>query len=182
MINIKEIAKAVALEFRIPDIRIRKRSVENVNARMTYSYILRQLGYSYKEIGRSLGKDHSTVIHYVRRIKWYAQADAPLKKKFDSLCSTFIDGLLQDEDEDDGSNYIKREAEIIQNDLKNQINALKSEIKSLNLELSSAKGRQQFNEQDMERFENIFKVVKQRTRHGDEYKVFQKLNSMYNVI
>ena len=92
----------------------------------------------------------------------------------------FIDGV--EEEEDDGSNYIKREAEIIQNDLKNQINALKSEIKSLNLELSSAKGRQQFNEQDMERFENIFKVVKQRTRHGDEYKVFQKLNSMYNVI
>ena len=66
--------------------------------------------------------------------------------------------------------------------LKNEINALKSEIKRLNLELNSAKGRQQFNEQDMERFENIFKVVKQRTRHGDEYKVFQKLNSMYNVI
>ncbi len=180
MINIKEIAEAVALEFRIPDIRIRKRSVENVNARMTYSYILRQLGYSYKEIGRSLGKDHSTVIHYVRRIKWYAQADPPLKKNFDKLCAMFIDGV--EEEEDDGSNYIKREAEIIQNDLKNQINALKSEIKSLNLELSSAKGRQQFNEQDMERFENIFKVVKQRTRHGDEYKVFQKLNSMYNVI
>ena len=71
---------------------------------------------------------------------------------------------------------------IIENDLKNEINALKSEIKRLNLELNSAKGRQQFNEQDMERFENIFKVVKQRTRHGDEYKVFQKLNSMYNVI
>ena len=35
MINIKEIADAVALEFRIPDIRVRKRSQENVNARMT---------------------------------------------------------------------------------------------------------------------------------------------------
>ena len=93
MINIKEIAEAVGLEFEIPDIRIRKRNMENVNARMTYSYILRQLGYSYKEIGMSLGKDHSTVIHYVRRIKWYAQSDAPLKKKFDKLCAMFIDGV-----------------------------------------------------------------------------------------
>jgi len=181
MINIKEIAEAVALEFRIPDIRIRKRSVENVNARMTYSYILRQLGYSYKEIGRSLGKDHSTVIHYVRRIKWYAQSDAPLKKKFDKLCAMFIDGV-EEEEQNYSTHYATREAKIIENDLKNEINALKSEIKRLNLELNSAKGRQQFNEQDMERFENIFKVVKQRTRHGDEYKVFQKLNSMYNVI
>jgi len=181
MINIKEIAEAVALEFRIPDIRIRKRSVEKVNARMTYSYILRQLGYSYKEIGRSLGKDHSTVIHYVRRIKWYAQSDAPLKKKFDKLCAMFIDGV-EEEEQNYSTHYATREAKIIENDLKNEINALKSEIKRLNLELNSAKGRQQFNEQDMERFENIFKVVKQRTRHGDEYKVFQKLNSMYNVI
>jgi len=182
MINIKEIADAVALEFRIPDIRVRKRSQENVNARMTYSYILRQLGYSYKEIGMSIGKDHSTIIHYISRIMWYAQADPQLKKKFDRLCSTFIEGVLQEKDEDDGLNFIRREAKIIENDLKNQINTLKSEIKRLNLELSSTKDRQQFNEQDMKRFENIFKVVKQRTRHGDEYKVFQKLNSMYNVI
>ena len=181
MINIKEIAEAVGLEFQIPDIRIIKRNMENVNARMTYSYILRQLGYSYKEIGMSLGKDHSTVIHYVRRIKWYAQSDAPLKKKFDKLCAMFIDGV-EEEEQDYSTHYATREAKIIENDLKNEINALKSEIKRLNLELSSAKGRQQFNEQDMERFENIFKVVKQRTRHGDEYKVFQKLNSMYNVI
>jgi len=48
--------------------------------------------------------------------------------------------------------------------------------------LNSSLERPQFNEQDMKRFENIFKVIKQRTRHGDEYKVFQKLNSMYNVI
>jgi len=182
MINIKEIAEAVGLEFEIPDIRIRKRNMENVNARMTYSYILRQLGYSYADIGRSIGKDHSTVIHYIRRIKWYAQADAPLKKKFDKLCAMFIDGVEEEEEQNYSTHYATREAKIIENDLKNEINALKSEIKRLNLELNSAKGRQQFNEQDMERFENIFKVVKQRTRHGDEYKVFQKLNSMYNVI
>jgi len=175
MNDIKEVQKEICKEFIITDIRRSVRKKEYVNARMTYSYILRQHGYSYKKIGMSIGKDHSTIIHYVSNVEWYAKTDDLFKEKFDRMCNMFID--KKEEDKSIRINQSKREAE-----LKNEINILKSEIKTLNLKLNSSLDRPQFNEQDMKRFENIFKVIKQRTRHGDEYKVFQKLNSMYNVI
>lgn len=42
---------------------------DTIQARMVAAWILRQDGRSYPEIGRALGKDHSTVIHACRRIE-----------------------------------------------------------------------------------------------------------------
>lgn len=39
-----------------------------VKARMVAAWLLRQDGRSYPEIGQALGKDHSTIIHAVKRV------------------------------------------------------------------------------------------------------------------
>jgi chromosomal replication initiation ATPase DnaA len=40
-----------------------------VQARMVAAWLLRQDGRSYAEIGRALGKDHTTIMHACRRVE-----------------------------------------------------------------------------------------------------------------
>ena len=59
---------------------------------------------------------------------------------------------------------------------------MENRIKDLTSEVLEHRSTQKFNADDIDRFYNIFKLVKQRTKHGDEFKVFQKLNKIYDVI
>ena len=45
-----------------------ERGRDVVRARMVAAWLLRQDGRSYPEIGRALGKDHTTVMHAVKRV------------------------------------------------------------------------------------------------------------------
>jgi len=44
------------------------RGAEVVRARMFYFKIARMNGYTYKEIGKLVGKDHSTVVHHIQKL------------------------------------------------------------------------------------------------------------------
>lgn len=44
----------------------RKRDARTCTARHAFCYLARKEGYSYSEIGRFLGKKHSSVIHSVK--------------------------------------------------------------------------------------------------------------------
>jgi hypothetical protein len=80
------------------------------------------------------------------------------------------------------TNETLKYAELKEVELKNKINILENRIKDLTSELLEYRSTQKFNADDIDRFYNIFKLVKQRTKHGDEFKVFQKLNKLYDVI
>lgn len=58
----------------------RKRSI--VDARRAYSKILRDVGFSYEYIGESIGRDHSTIIHYVKSIENLLEYDSIFERKF----------------------------------------------------------------------------------------------------
>jgi hypothetical protein len=58
----------------------RKRSI--VDARRAYSKILRDVGFSYEYIGESVGRDHSTIIHYVKSIENLLEYDSIFERKF----------------------------------------------------------------------------------------------------
>ena len=58
----------------------RKRAI--VDARRAYSRILRDLGFSYEYIGDSLGRDHATIIHYVKSINDLLEYDSIFERKF----------------------------------------------------------------------------------------------------
>lgn len=64
------------------DIDVKCRNREVVDARKIYSKILRDKGYSYERIGSSIGKDHATIIHYVRNIEHLLAYDQLLKEKY----------------------------------------------------------------------------------------------------
>lgn len=60
--------------------KTRKRRI--VDARRAYAKILRDVGFSYEHIGDSIGKDHATIIHYVKSIDDLLQYDSIFEKKF----------------------------------------------------------------------------------------------------
>ncbi len=64
------------------DIDKRTRKRELVDARRAYSKILRDAGFSYQHIGDSIGKDHATVIHYIKTIDPLLKYDPVFQKKF----------------------------------------------------------------------------------------------------
>jgi hypothetical protein len=182
MNQIKELREHIEREFGIENLRERRRYNDIINARMIYSYILRGLGYTLTDIGKSLGKHHATIINYLDNMEGYLHNDPALRKKFDKVSNSFLgEGIAIDNDELTVDSRLKY-AELKELELKNRINILENRIKELTSEVLEHRSSHKFNSDDIDRFYNIFKLVKQRTKHGDEYKVFQKLNQMYDVI
>ena len=70
MINVAALLKEVCQEFRITHDRLisKQRSVRVVAARDIIIKCLRDDGWSYPEIGRLLNRDHSTIVHALKRI------------------------------------------------------------------------------------------------------------------
>ena len=66
--RVLELIDAVSAETGIPakQIRGRCRKAHIVRARQIVMYEARQLGLSYPQIARAMGKDHTTIIHGVR--------------------------------------------------------------------------------------------------------------------
>jgi predicted transcriptional regulator len=62
------------------DERSRQRNV--VDARRAYARILKDAGFSFQHIGDTLGKNHATVIHYVKSVDDLIRFDSIFEKKF----------------------------------------------------------------------------------------------------
>lgn len=182
MNQIKELREHVEREFGIDNLRERRRYNDIVNARMVYSYILRGLGYSLTDIGKSLGKHHATIINYLDNMDGYLKTDPVLRKKFDKVSRSFLGEEIEINNSALTMDATLKYAELKEVELKNKINILENRIKDLTSEVLEHRSTQKFNADDIDRFYNIFKLVKQKTKHGDEFKVFQKLNKLYDVI
>lgn len=56
-------------DYKKTSIETKRRNREIVQLRMTYCFIAKAMGYSYVKIAKSLGRDHSTIIHNVNNFK-----------------------------------------------------------------------------------------------------------------
>ena len=88
-LSVEEIVKKVSLHFniKVSDIKSAKRLKAVVLPRQIAMYISRQLtSSSYPEIGdRFGGKDHSTIIHAIRKIEKLMEEDFQLKSTIENL-------------------------------------------------------------------------------------------------
>jgi len=88
-LTVEEIVKKVSLHFniKVSDIKSAKRLKAVVLPRQIAMYISRQLtSSSYPEIGdRFGGKDHSTIIHAIRKIEKLMEEDFQLKSTIENL-------------------------------------------------------------------------------------------------
>jgi chromosomal replication initiation ATPase DnaA len=67
MIQLEEYARRLNMDVR--KITCKSRLSERVMARQVYWWHMRKNGYTYSEIARSCGWNHSTVLHGVKRVE-----------------------------------------------------------------------------------------------------------------
>lgn len=70
------------------DGKNRKRDV--VDARKVYSKILKEAGYSYELIGKTINKDHATILYYIRNLDSILMYDKILRDKYIACKNSFI--------------------------------------------------------------------------------------------
>lgn len=142
----------------------RKREV--VEARMMYTKIMkRYTKLSLTAIGKAIGKDHATIIHYLNNFTWLKKTDASFSTKFDLLTEMYDEfrtTWLEDIDyEDDRKVFF----------LEKTVAALKEQ-----------KDRYEKYLKKIERIDSIVQLIEQRTPKGEEEYVEGKINRMFNSI
>ena len=162
MQQLADIVKSVFNE----DVKDKIQRREIVDARMVFSKILRERGYTYASIGRFLKKDHSTIINYMRNI--YS-----LLTQVNGLMAKYIicrDLFLIDKE----VLYINKE----EKDNKLSIISLNNQIEKLILERESVTRM----ETKYKRIEDILSIIDKKTSNGKEKFILKKVNLMFNDI
>ncbi len=162
LIKLKEIVDGV---FGV-DITETNRQRRYVNARMVFSKIARQHFYVFHDIGRFLGRDHATIIHYMRVFDSYCLTDKNLRDNYISCLNCFSDESFD-------VSHIKTTDQ-----LKKEIISLKRQNNLLSSELVLCKAEKL---QD-ERVSEIISIIKERTRLGAEDLILRKLKIFYNGV
>tara|TARA_R110002126_G_scaffold4836_2_gene25033 strand:- start:2223 stop:2732 length:510 start_codon:yes stop_codon:yes gene_type:complete len=162
MQQLADIVKSVFDE----DVKDKIQRREIVDARMVFSKILRERGYTYASIGRFLKKDHSTIINYMRNV--YS-----LLTQVNGLMAKYIicrDLFLIDKE----VLYINKE----EKDNKLSIISLNNQIEKLILERENVTRM----ETKYKRIEDILSIIDKKTPNGKEKFILKKVNLMFNDI
>lgn len=113
------------------DIVSRTRRQDYVDGRMIYYKILRDLDYGYTPIGRTLHKDHSTVIHAVRAFDDVTTYDKELYNKYEVIKELILEGIHEPATQEDTYQQ-----------LMDKVIHLEKENKRLNLYIEELKTKQ----------------------------------------
>ena len=162
MQQLADIVKSVFNE----DVKDKIQRREIVDARMVFSKILRERGYTHASIGRFLKKDHSTIINYMRNID-------SLLTQVNGLMAKYIicrDLFLIDKE----VLYINKE----EKDNKLSIISLNNQIEKLILERENVTRM----ETKYKRIEDILSIIDKKTPNGKEKFILKKVNLMFNDI
>lgn len=85
-----ESLKQIVNEIFLVDIDDNSRKRAVVDARKVYSKILRDLGYGYHHIGKTIKKDHSAIVHYIKYIDNLLEFDSVFKKRYNMCKKKFL--------------------------------------------------------------------------------------------
>tara|TARA_R110002124_G_scaffold72647_4_gene194518 strand:+ start:1319 stop:1843 length:525 start_codon:yes stop_codon:yes gene_type:complete len=149
------------------DIMENTRERTHVDSRMLYSLVLKKRGYSYSQIGRSIKKSHSTVIHYLRDIDVVMSQLPALRKTYERISS---------------SHSVKYDPvyDMDSVELRSHIYELRDSIDSLSLQLKETKNDLAVCENSSGRLSKIFYILKERVPKGKEDKLQSKLITLIN--
>jgi len=146
------------------DININTRKRAYVDARRVYAKILRDRGYSFESIGRTLKKDHATIIHYLRNIEHIFVQDKTFFSKY-AKCRDIVFKCIDEE-----SVFISTvDHKKIAVELDNKIAELREKYLKLSQKLDKYC-----------RIESIIEMVDSRTPEGSEEFVERKIRTMFN--
>lgn len=139
----------------------------NVNARMIFSKILTDEGLSSSEIGRMLSKTHATILHYNKKLHFFLKYDQALNQKYIRCLHQYNNKSINTLSKGRLLNDIY--------DLKNELSKMK-ELYDLSKKASKEESRNE------DRLLGIYKIIKDRTKMGDEDEMEIRINRLYNTI
>lgn len=146
------------------DINRETRKRDFVDARRVYSKILRERGYSFADIGRTIKKNHATIIHYLRDIDHIFVHDKSFFEKY-SKCREAVFNSL-----DDNSEY---ESDIM---YKQIIKSLETKLSEMTYKcIKISKKIEKYN-----RIKSIIELIEERTCEGDEEIIEGKIRKIFN--
>lgn len=140
------------------------RTRELVDARLVYSKILRDRGHTFKSIGDSISKDHTTIVHYISTSNFVLKHYSALTEKY-IICK---DILAKD------SPFFSDQTNTI--NLAMKIFNLNLKIDELMIERNNIlKANEKY-----KRLKSIIDMIDFRTSDGDELIMQDKINKMLN--
>lgn len=145
------------------DIMNKSRYRNIVDARIVFSKIIRERGYTYSSIARYLSKDHSTIIHYICECNSLIQTDDKMMETYIICRNKFL------EDKDALLTYTDKDA------VKEMI-ILKMDIEKLIDKNNKLKDTQN----KYNRLSEIINLIDKRTPEGQEHTIKQELIRMFN--
>jgi len=166
--EVKQLISIINMVFNI-DIMSKRRQRVFIQARMIYARLLRDKGYTLKYIGRTIGKDHATIIHYLDIIDMDLKHNHTFRDNFVKVSSMFFE---------DYDPIHSLEAE----ELKNKIFLMRNEINELYLENKYINNKYDSLQKENERLLPIINLIRERTVIGTEHIVIKKLNALLNSI
>lgn len=141
----------------------RKRNL--VDARIIYAKIARESNHSYKSIGKHIGKDHATIIHYMKNFDWLFSSNTEFRETYVYLKEKFIEMKPKLKD--------IQEIKIINNSM-----MLHKQIESLSL-----KNEKYLSEKlKYDRLQKILWIINDRTPIGQEEYVEARLHNFFNSL
>jgi hypothetical protein len=149
------------------DILSVRREREYVNARIIFSYILFERGFSKSEIGRYLGKNHATICHYCKNFPAYIKQDAMLKRMYEEAKTVYMNSF-------DPVYTMER------SELKSEVFSLREKVNDLYSQIEESRRERKDANAESTRMEGIMKLVSQRTPMGSEKEVERKLTTWFN--
>lgn len=151
------------------DMVVKTRKREYVDARMTCAYILTNSGMTSTSVGRLLGKDHATILHYKSKFPFIMKQDANLKAKYEYVMAN----VSPPEQVPDVYFYSKY-------DLIQEVLSLRLKVSDLN----SQKDRLLSDNVRLKRVDDslapLYKILRERTHSGNRAKVERSLTTFFN--
>ena len=86
-----DVLKQIINDVFLVDINENRRLRNLVDAKRVYSKMLRDMGCSYPSIGKSIGKNHATIMHYIKTIDTIMMYDADIRNKYIACKNIFVE-------------------------------------------------------------------------------------------
>lgn len=159
-----EKAKEIVEKVTMGSVKSNDRLRVNVESRMIYSKLLRESGLTFKFIATSIGKDHTTIIHYVHLLSNLLETEPSVNHKYAKCRDLFFAG---------------REKHKIEFDALKSNQRLEEYVQAYRKAAGERDRALEFNRR-VSRLRDIVELLDERTPKGQERRVWVMINRMFN--
>ena len=170
LIEKSNLLKSIIKEQLDIDIMEKSRFRHIVDARRIYSYILYKSGHGYTEIGKTLNKDHATIIHYLRHFKIHIEQSEVLKENLNQI--KYVYDILVEEENKINKRSRAELITLVENMTKT-ISELTDENEDLKLEIKKITRKNT-------RHLDLYRLIETRVNDQNENIIRVKLNHLLN--